>query len=133
MDWGIDTSALMRMITYEPPSLANKVSEKVASIIEGGGTIHVSCLVVSEAYHALQHHYHATKENAIFYLLALSRQPGFHFDSEAIASLSRPNAATMSPGMVDCMIAGEYRSRGFRVLACEKDFRRLEDAEVVSE
>ena len=132
MDFGIDTSALMRIITYEPPALAHKVSKRVANIIESGGTIHVSCLVVSEAYHALQHHYHATKEMAISYLFALSRQSGFKFDSEAIASLSKPNAATMSPGMVDCMIAGEYHSRGLRVLACEKDFHRFEYAEVVA-
>lgn len=33
MDWGIDTSALMRMITLEPPSLALNVSQRVAEIV----------------------------------------------------------------------------------------------------
>lgn len=87
--------------------------------------------MVSEAYHALQHHYGATKENAISYLRTLSRQPGFIFSDNAIAALAKPDAATMSPGMVDCMIAGEYRGRGLRILACEKDFRRFPDAEVI--
>lgn len=133
MDWGIDTSALMRLITYEPPVLAQMVSERVAAIVGDGGTIHVSSLVVSEAYHALQHHYRATKANAISYLLVLSRQPGFRFSENAVHALSQPNAATMSPGMVDRMIAGEYRERGLRILACEKDFRRFAEAEVVAE
>lgn len=31
------------------------------------------------------------------------------------------------------MIAGEYQTRGLRVLSCEKDFRKLPDAEVVTD
>lgn len=41
------------------------------------------------------------------------------------------NVTSMSPGLVVRLIAGEYAARGLRVLSCEKDFRRLEGAEVV--
>ena len=133
MDYGLDTSALMRILTLQPQPLAFKVVARVAEIVETGGILHVSDLAVFEAYYALQHSYAAEKGNAISYLLALSRQLGFRFSDNAVSALSKPNAATMSPGMVDCMIAGEYSAHGLRVLACEKDFRRFPNAEVVTE
>lgn len=133
MNWGFDTSALLRIITKEPPELALRVAARIESILEAGETVSVSDLAVFEAYYALQHSYRMTKANAIADLLALSRQPGFVFSETAIAALSEPNAATMSPGLVDRMIAGEYRARGLRVLSCEKDFRKLPDAEVVTD
>lgn len=133
MDWGIDTSALLRVITEDPPSTAEKVIERIEDIWADGGTVLVSDLVVSEAYFAMQRHYRKTKAEAIAALLVLSRQPGFRFSENAVHALSQPNAATMSPGMVDRMIAGEYRERGLRILACEKNFRRFAEAEVVAE
>ena len=132
-DFGIDTSALVRILTRQPPLLAEKVKDRIEDILDSGATIFVSNLVVSEAYVVLQRFYHATKEDAIAALLALSRQPGFAFSENALSALSKPNAATMSPGLVDCMIAGEYSAHGLRVLACEKDFRRFPNAEVVTE
>lgn len=132
-DFGIDTSALVRILTRQPPLLAEKVKDRIEDILNSGATIFVSNLVVSEAYIVLQRFYHATKEDAISLLLGLSQLPGFEFDSEAVSALSKSNAATMSPGMVDCMIAGEYAERGLRILACEKDFRRFPGAEVIEE
>ena len=133
MDWGLDTSVVLRILTGDPVETATNVAKRIAAIVDGGARVHVSDTVVGEAYYALQHHYAATKEKAILRLLELSRQPGFMFSEYAVAALAQPHAATMSPGLVDRMIAGEYRARGLRVLSCEKDFRRLPDAEVVAE
>ena len=80
MDYGLDTSALLRIVTSDPPNLAVKVARAIQLIVEDGGTLHVSDSVVQEAYYALQHHYGATKENAVADLLALrstSRLPNF--------------------------------------------------------
>ena len=131
MDVGLDTSVLMRILTLQPQPLADHTWMRLKTILDGGGTAFVSDLVVFEAYYALQHFYAAGKSEAIAALLTLSRQPGFIFSDNAIAALAKPDAATMSTGMVDCMIAGEYRGRGLRILACEKDFRRFPDAEVI--
>ena len=106
MNWGLDTSALLRIVTKEPPELALRVAARIESILEAGETVSVSDLAVFEAYYALQHSYRMTKANAIADLLALSRQPGFKFSETAVAALSEPNAATMSPGLVDRMLAG---------------------------
>ena len=133
MDWGLDTSALLRIATQQPADLAASVTDRIQSILDGGATVCVSDLVVFEAYYALQHSYHATKAEAITAILAISRQPGFKFSETAISALSRPNADRMSPGLIDRMIAGEYAACGLRVLSCEKDFRRLEGAEGVGD
>lgn len=61
MDYGLDTSALMRLATQQPPELAERVTARIQSVLDAGAAIHVSDLVVMEAYYALQHSYHATK------------------------------------------------------------------------
>ena len=133
MDYGLDTSALLRIVTSDPPSLAVKVARAIQLIVEDGGILHVSDLVVQEAYFALQHHYGSTKENAIADLLAISNAEGFHFSSGAKAVLSEPHAARMAPGLVDRMIVADYDAKGFHTLSCEKSFRRLPSALVITE
>ena len=133
MDYGLDTSALLRIVTSDPPNLAVKVARAVQLIVEDGGTLHVSDSVVQEAYFALQHHYGATKENAVADLLAIANAEGFSFSTGAKAALSEPNAARMAPGLVDRMIVADYDAQGFRTLSCEKSFRRLPSALVITE
>ena len=48
---GLDTSALVRIISGEPPELAEKVARRLAGIIDGGGT----CLVGDIAAFVSQH------------------------------------------------------------------------------
>ena len=132
MDFGMDTSALMRILTGQPAELAEKVLDEVGKIIDAGGTLHVSDTVVSEAYYSFQHHYHKTKEEAVAGLLTLSQAAGFRFSDGAKAALAEPNAARMSPGLVDRMIADGYAAEGFRTVSCEKSFRKIPGAVVVA-
>ena len=133
MEYGLDTSALMRILTGEPQHLARKVGALVRRIIKSGGVIHVSDTVVAEAYFAFQQHYRKTKEEAIYGLETLSKTRGFRFSDGAKAALAQPNAARMSPGLVDRMIAADYSAQGLQTISCEKSFRRLPSAVVVSE
>ena len=133
MDYGLDTSALLRIVTSDPHGLAVKVARTLQLIVESGGTIHVSDSVVQEAYFALQHHYGATKEDAVADLREISNAQGFIFTDGAKDALAEPNAARMAPGLVDRMIASDYDTRGFRTISCEKSFRRLENTLVIVE
>ena len=128
---GLDTSVILRLVTNRPQPMAAEVADKVRAFLAGGDTFTVSDLVVSEAYFALQHHYDLTKEQAIESLCLLSRENGFHFSDIARNALETPNAYKMSPGLVDHMIHGEYRQLRIRTLSCEKDFRKLPDADVI--
>ena len=132
MEYGLDTSALLRILPTDPPALAEKVAATLQGIVAEGGILHVSDTVVCEAYHALQHHYCSTKENAISDLRSLSQTPGFRFSDGAKAALAEPNAARMSPGLVDRMIADGYAAEGFRTVSCEKSFRKIPGAVVVA-
>lgn len=51
--------------------------------------------------------------------------------AQAMAALGTPEAWKASPGFVDRMIAGEYASKGYVTLSCEKSFRHLDFAEVI--
>lgn len=132
MKYGMDTSVMLRIITSEPYPLAEKVQTRVAEIIAAGGELEISELPASEAYYSLQHHYGRTKEEAIMALRALADEDGISFSPEAAAALATPDAWKASPGFVDRMIANGYAARGHITLSCEKGFRRLDLAEVIS-
>ena len=131
MLYGLDTSALVRIITAKPPELAAKVAKRIAEIIAGGDTCLVSDIVVAETYYALQYHYGFTKADAISDLRQIAETVGFEFSAFAKAALSLPRADVASPGVVDRMLAGEYLSRDATTISCERDFRRLRRTEVI--
>ena len=132
MKYGLDTSAILRIITSEPYPLAEKVQSRVAEIIAAGGEFVISELPASEAYYSLQHFYGRTKEEAIMALRALAEEDGISFSPEAAAALATPDAWKANPGFVDRMIVNGYSARGHVTLSCEKDFRRLDLTEVIS-
>lgn len=131
MTRGLDTSVILRLVTNRPQPMASEVADYIRALLAAGDTFAVSDLVVSEAYFALQHHYDLTKEQAIESLRLLSRETGFRFAEISRVALETPDAHRMSPGLVDRMITGEYRQDGIRTLSCEKDFRRLPEADVI--
>ena len=132
MTYGLDTTVIMRLLLGEPPELAQKVSEHFAEHRDAGDTFFVSDLAISEAYFALQRHYSMTKENAILALRSLAEEEGISLTPEAEAALATPDVWKASPGFVDRMIANGYAARSQVTLSCEKDFRRLDLAEVIS-
>ena len=131
MLYGLDTSALVRIITAEPSELAAKVATRVAGIIAEGDTCLVSDVVVAETYYALQYHYGFTKAEAISDLRQIAETLGFEFSLSAKSVLSLPRADKASPGLVDRILAGEYLSRDATTLSCELDFRKLQRTEVI--
>ncbi len=131
MTYGLDTSVIMRLVAQTNDSHAEFVRNRICELLDGGNVFFVSCQVASEAYYALQHHYGNTKEDAIMALRALANEEGFSFAAEAMAALGTPEAWKASPGFVDRMIAGEYASKGYVTLSCEKSFRHLDFAEVI--
>ena len=129
---GLDTSAILRIITGEPPALAQAVDICIAEMVANGDTMVISALPASEAYYSLQHFYGRTKQEAIMALRALADEEGFSFSPEAAAALATPDAWKASPGFVDRMIANGYAANGQITVSCEKDFRKLDLTEVIS-
>jgi len=131
MTYGLDTSALMRVLVGQPQELAEKVNARLAALIDMGNEIRVSDLAVSEAYYVLQDFYGLTKEQAIETLSALPATPGFVLSKEVADALSTPNLAHASPGFIDRVLAFGHLNLDEPVIACEKSFKKLKGAEVV--
>ena len=71
MNVGLDTSALVRIISGEPPELAEKVARRLAEILDGGGECEIADIAAFEAYYALQHFYGMTKAETLEHLRRL--------------------------------------------------------------
>lgn len=130
---GLDTSALVRIISGEPPELAEKVARRLAGIIDGGGTCLVGDIAAFEAYYALQQFYGMTKGEALGHLRELAATPGFRFSRTVAAILQIPNLDRANPGFIDRVLAAGYRAAGAATLSCEKSFKKLPNAIVVPE
>ena len=131
MTHGLDTSAIVRIISGLPEGAAEKVGQRIAADIADGEVFTVSALVLSEAYFALQHHYAFTKEEALQSLIAFSRTDGIKIPDSLKAILQSANLAKSNPGFVDRMIVSEYASLGSDTYSCEKSFRRLAGTVVI--
>ena len=131
MTYGLDTSVVLRILTGRPQPLADIVSERIGHILEEGGDFFVADMAILEAYHALQHFYGSTKEEAVLALRSLAQEPGFAVSPEAMSALDTPNAWKASPGMIDRMIANGYAAKGYVTVSCEKSFSKLDLTEVI--
>ena len=132
MNIGLDTSALVRIISGEPRELAEKVARRIAAIQEDGGLCEISDIAAFEAYYALQQFYGMTKGEVLGHLRRLSLTQGFKFSPISAAVLETPNLEKANPGFIDRIIAEEYHSQGSTTLSCEKSFSKLPLTEVIS-
>ena len=131
MNYGLDTSALLRLLVGEPEALAQKVNDRLASLIDSGHKIRISDLVLSEAYYALQTHYELTKDQAIATLGSLRSVDGFSLSATALHVFETPRLGHASPGFVDRLIIVGYESADETTISCEKSFSRLAKTEVI--
>ena len=131
MTYGLDTSVVLRILTGKPQPLAGIVLERIGHLLKNGSDFFVADMAVLEAYHALQHFYGNTKEEAILALRSLAEEPGFAFSPEALDALNTPEAWKANPGMIDRMIANGYAARGYVTISCEKSFSKLDLTEVI--
>lgn len=132
MVFGMDTSYLLRLLTGQPSDLAERALARYQDAVGRGDTFSVNDTVVAEAYYALQHHYGKSKTEALEALKAISADDSISFSAGFESVISLPGLAKASPGFLDRILAADYRSRGLVTISCEKSFRRLPDAEVVS-
>ena len=131
MTYGLDTSVILRLIVDADNEHSKRVRDRIVELRNDGDDFFISNLAVNEAYFALQHHYGATKAEAITALHALAAADGFAITAEARAALETPEVWQANPGFIDRILASEYAARGYVTVSCEKSFRRLDLAEVI--
>lgn len=133
MNYGCDTSFLMRILTNHPNPLAADVISEAFIRVKRGDVFEVSDLVLSEAYFALQVSYGLTKSDALKCLKAISFAKGFKVSDYAKEILTLPGLDKASPGFVDRLIHGGYFVKRRKTVSCEKSFSKLANTEVFKE
>jgi predicted nucleic acid-binding protein len=123
---GLDTSVVVRLLVGLPESQAKAARKRLVEALEADEAVHVTDLVVAEAYFALQHHYEVPKVEA----RALLRR---FLDSGVVRPEPPESAAVLAPaggaGLVDRLVHARHRTLGATTLTFERAMGRLEGAE----
>ena len=125
--YGIDTSVLVRLLTGDPEKdFQHCVSRLRALIEEVGSEVFASNQVVGEAYIALQHHYKVSKTEARASLLHVLRSGLVSpvNGRSVIEALETSSGA----GLLDRLIADDYRRAGLEILTLDRKMAVLSDA-----
>ncbi len=121
----LDTSVLLRLLVAEPHGQFQKATKFVDEQRAARVTVHVSDLVLSEAYFALQTSYQFSKAQALRTLASFVQSGPITVSAAAHASLALPDLATAKPGFVDRLIHGASQSAGHTLITFEKSAKRL--------
>ena len=126
--FGIDTSILVRLLTGDPEDDFERCVSKLAALIErDDAEIFASNQVIGEAYIALQHHYGIAKTDARAALASVLK-------SGLVTPLNRPGVfaaleADSGCGLLDRLIADDYRRAGLITLTLDRKMAALKDAQ----
>lgn len=125
MSLGLDTSVVLRLLTGQPPKDARTAKERLHKAVEAHEDVHVTDLVLGEAYFALQYHYGVSKDQARAGLLEMLRS-GIVCPSpvEAVRAL----AAARGAGVMDRLIHERHGHLGCMTLTFDRKMAALEGA-----
>lgn len=123
--FGIDTSILVRLATGDPEDSFEMCVRKLSTLVErDDAEVFASNQVIGEAYIALQHHYGVSKPDARFALASVLK-------SGVVAPLNGANVfaaleADTGCGLLDRLIADDYRRAGLTTLTVDRKMGTLE-------
>lgn len=123
--FSLDTSFVLRLLVGEPVDLFRKASRFLQEQRAAGVSLHVSDIVLAEAYFALQNFYQNSKTDALAAIAAFAHHSGVTVTPIAGAVLASPNLATARPGFVDRLIHGASRASGHTLVTFEKAAGKL--------
>jgi predicted nucleic acid-binding protein len=124
--YGIDTSILVRLLTGDPAPAYDACVRKLTALVEGDAELVASNQVIGEAYIALQHHYGVTKAEARAALLSVLAS-GL-VAAQGGAAVTAALQATTGAGLLDRLIADDYRRAGAVTLTLDRRMAALPDA-----
>ena len=121
----LDTSVLLRLLVAEPHELFLVASKFLHEQTTAHVMVHVSDLVLAEAYFALQTAYQFSKANALATLADFVQSGHVTVSPAAMTTLALPDLATAKPGLVDRLIHGASQSAGHTLITFEKAAKKL--------
>jgi len=121
----LDTSVVVRLLVVHPRQLFDRASRYLKEQHAAATTIHVSDLVLAEAYFALQSFYQLPKADALAALANFARHSGVTVTPAAHTVLALPNLSSAKPGFVDRLIHGTSHASGHTLVTFEKAAKKL--------
>ena len=121
----LDTSVVLRLLVGVPADQARVAKEFVTQRLARNDSLHISELVLSEAYFALQTFYKIPKSEALEMISLLSAGGGFTISRNAADVLALPNLSSAKPGFVDRLIHGVSHGQGHTLVTFEKTAKKL--------
>lgn len=125
--FGIDTSILVRLATGDPEEGFERCVRALTALIEReNAEVLASNQVIGEAYVALQHHYGVSKPDARTALVSVLK-------SGLVTPLNGANMfevleTATGAGLLDRLIADDYRRAGLVTLTLDRKMAALPDA-----
>ena len=128
--FGIDTSILVRLVSGDPPDQYEVCARALTRLVQDqDAEIVASNQVIGEAYVALQHHYGVTKLEAREGLASVL-QSGLVAPQNGQRTLDSL-ATTTGCGLLDRLIADDYRRAEFFTLTLDRKMAALPDARLL--
>jgi len=125
--FGIDTSILVRLATGDPEKGFEHCVRELSALVEGADAeVLASNQVIGETYVALQHHYGVAKAEARAALISVLK-------SGLVAPMNGAGVITALEtsagcGLLDRLIADDYRRAGLTTLTLDRKMAALPDA-----
>lgn len=130
-DISLDASVVLRLLVGEPASQYELATRFFREQLAAKNAVHVSDLVLAEAYFALQAFYQLPKSEAIKALSSFVSHSGVKVGPVAAKVLAMPNLASAKPGFVDRLIHGTSMENGHILATFEKAARKLPSTNVL--
>jgi predicted nucleic acid-binding protein len=128
MRGALDTNVVIRLVTGEPPAMADAARALLERAESHGHRLLVSDLVVAECFHALRHHFGVPAEEAAKHLAALLSDPAI--EGEAAGDLlATPASAVEPPGFMDRLILAHAARQGATLRTFDAKLAGLPGAE----
>lgn len=122
----VDANVLLRLLTGDPPDLAEKALRLAQQAERGELTLKISPIVVAEIVWVLSSFYRYPRSQIAEVLIPLITAEGVILEEgeQVIAALQRMVSANVD--FIDAFLAEVARREGEGVISFDRDFRRLE-------
>jgi len=129
--FGIDTSILVRLLTGDPEEGFETCVAALTTLIEGDeAEVFASNQVIGEAYIALRHHYGVSRADARAALVSVLKS-GLVAPLNGAGVITALETAT-GCGLLDRLIADDYRRTGLATLTLDRRMAALPDVRLLS-
>lgn len=122
----VDANVLLRLITNDPPDLAERATRLTERAEQGEITLRISPIVVAEIVWVLNSFYKYSRTQIAEVLIPLLSSEGVLLEDteQIVAALEKMAAANVD--FIDAYLAEVARRHGEAVVSFDQDFRRLD-------